>query len=236
MLVVSYILAHFYAKNFTNPILELVKFLEKINLVDFIDKRIATKQKNEFGKLYDEINMMLDRIESSYETQKIAAVVFETQSGVVITDKNRDIIKVNKAFERITGYTQKEAYGKNPSILKSGFHDDKFYDKLYQDLENKGIWIGEIKNKHKNGNIFNEHLIVQTVLDSNDKPIYYVASFLDVTKQRLIEEKLTQKEKLLIQQSKMAQMGEMLENIAHQWRPTFSYYNISIRNKTSTKS
>ena len=126
MLVVSYILAHFYAKNFTNPILELVKFLEKINLVDFIDKRIATKQKNEFGKLYDEINMMLDRIESSYETQKIAAVVFETQSGVVITDKNRDIIKVNKAFERITGYTQKEAYGKNPSILKSGFHDDKF--------------------------------------------------------------------------------------------------------------
>jgi PAS domain S-box-containing protein len=227
MLVVSYILAHFYAKNFTNPILELVKFLEKINLVDFIDKRIATKQKNEFGKLYDEINMMLDRIESSYETQKIAAVVFETQSGVVITDKNRDIIKVNKAFERITGYTQKEAYGKNPSILKSGFHDDKFYDKLYQDLENKGIWIGEIKNKHKNGNIFNEHLIVQTVLDSNDKPIYYVASFLDVTKQRLIEEKLTQKEKLLIQQSKMAQMGEMLENIAHQWRQPLSVITTS---------
>ena len=227
MFFVSYILAHFYAKNFTNPILELVKFLEKIDLVDYLDKRIATKEKNEFGKLYYEINMMLDRIQNSYETQKIAAVVFETQTGVIITDKNRNIIKVNKAFEKITGYTQKEVSGKNPSILKSGFHNHEFYDKIYKDLENKNIWIGEIKNKHKNGDIFNEHLIIQTVLDSNDKPIYYVASFLDITKQKLIEEKLTHKEKLLIQQSKMAQMGEMLENIAHQWRQPLSVITTS---------
>ena len=227
MFFVSYILAHFYAKNFTNPILELVKFFEKIDLVDYLDKRIATKEKNEFGKLYYEINMMLDRIQNSYETQKIAAVVFETQTGVIITDKNQNIIKVNKAFEKITGYTQKEVSGKNPSILKSGFHNHEFYDKIYKDLENKNIWIGEIKNKHKNGDIFNEHLIIQTVLDSNDKPIYYVASFLDITKQKLIEEKLTHKEKLLIQQSKMAQMGEMLENIAHQWRQPLSVITTS---------
>ncbi len=227
MFFVSYILAHLYAKNFTNPILELVKFLEKIDLVDYLDKRIATKEKNEFGKLYYEINMMLDRIQNSYETQKVAAVVFETQTGVIITDKNQNIIKVNKAFEKITGYTQKEVSGKNPSILKSGFHNHEFYDKIYKDLENKNIWIGEIKNKHKNGDIFNEHLIIQTVLDSNDKPIYYVASFLDITKQKLIEEKLTHKEKLLIQQSKMAQMGEMLENIAHQWRQPLSVITTS---------
>ena len=70
-------------------------------------------------------------------------------------------------------------------------------------------------------------MIIQSVLDSNNEPIYYVASFLDITKQKIMEEKLTQKEQLLIQQSKMAQMGEMLENIAHQWRQPLSIITTS---------
>ena len=227
MFVVSYILAHFYAKDFINPILKLVKFLEKVDLVDFLDKRIITNQKNEFGKLYEEVNMMLNRMEASYNAQKIAMVAFETQSGMIITDKNQKILKVNKAFEKITGFGQNEVLYKTPAILKSGLHNELFYKTLYDELTKNHMWKGEIKNKHKNGDIFNEHLIIQAVLDSNDKPIYYVASFLDITKQKLIEEKLTQKEKLLIQQSKMAQMGEMLENIAHQWRQPLSVITTS---------
>ena len=227
MLIASYFLAHIFAKGFINPILNLVKFLEKIDLVDFIDKRIITKQKNEFGKLYDEVNFMLDRIENSFKEQKIASAAFETQSGITITDKNQKILKVNKAFERITGYTQEEVVGLTPSILKSGEHDKDFYKNIYHSLLKNHMWMGEIKNKHKNGNIYSENLIIQSVLDDNNEPIYYVASFLDITKEKLIEEKLTQREKLLIQQSKMAQMGEMLENIAHQWRQPLSVITTS---------
>ncbi len=227
MFIVSYILAHISAKDFTNPILNLVNFLEKIDLVDFINKRIITNQKNEFGKLYDEVNSMLNRIEVSYNEQKIASVAFEIQSGMTITDKNHNILKVNKAFEKITGYTQKEVLGKTPAVLKSDLHNREFYTNLYKNLKKDGVWIGEIRNKHKNGNIYNEHLIIQSVLDSNNEPIYYVASFLDITKQKIMEEKLTQKEQLLIQQSKMAQMGEMLENIAHQWRQPLSIITTS---------
>jgi len=190
MILISYILAIFYAKQFTNPILTLVAFLEKVEFIDSFKQRIFTKEKNEYGKLYEEVNTMLDRMESSQKDQKIAAAAFETQSGMTITDKNQTILRVNKAFTTITGYSQEEAIGQTPAILNSGMHDKEFYDDMYANLEKYHHWSGEIYNKHKNTKVFPEHLTIQAVLDEEQNIIYYVASFIDLTKQKESEEKL----------------------------------------------
>ncbi|MEA3290617.1 MAG: PAS domain S-box protein [Campylobacterota bacterium] len=227
MCVLSYILAVLLAKRFTEPILKLVSFLENIKLVESLNQRVTTQEENEFGYLYDEVNTMLERIESSQKELQIAAVAFETQSGMAITDKDHVILRVNKAFTDITGYTPQEVIGKTPNILKSGMHDDEFYNKMHASLEKNHFWIGEINNRHKDGTIVNEQLTIYEVLDENGEILYYVSSFLDITLQKKVQRELEEKETMLVHQSKMASMGEMLENIAHQWRQPLSVISTS---------
>jgi len=222
MFMLSFLLAIYFAKQFTQPIVKLVSFLEDIKLLDSLDKKIITNENNEYGKLYKEVNTMLQRIKTNQESLKIAAVAFETQNGMTITDKDNKILQINKAFTDITGYTASEAIGQTPAVLKSGIQGDEFYKEMYQSLEKYNYWGGEIDNRHKDGNIVKEYLTINSVLDDKGDTIYYVASFSDITLQKETEEKLKQKEIILVQQSKMALMGEMLENIAHQWRQPLS--------------
>ena len=190
MLLMSYLLAIFFAKQFTEPILKLVLFLEKIDFFDPLKQRIFTKEKNEYGKLYEEVNAMLERMESSQKAQKIAAVAFETQSGMTITDADQNILQINKAFTEITGYRPDEVIGKTPSILNSGQQSDEFYKNMYETLNKQHYWAGEIYNRRKNGTVFPEYLTIQAVLDNDENTIYYVASFVDLTLQKETEKKL----------------------------------------------
>lgn len=223
MLILSYILSAIFAKKFTAPILKLVSFLEKVELSESLrDKTIETSENNEFGKLYDEVNIMLHRIYLADKEQRVAAAAFETQSGMTITDANQKILKVNKAFTKITGYEEYEVIGQTPAILKSGFQDKEFYQNMWDTLRENHYFSGEIYNKHKNGKIYPEYITIQAVLDDNGEIIYYVAAFLDLSLQKYQERSIKEKENLLLQQSKMASMGEMLENIAHQWRQPLS--------------
>lgn len=222
VLGISFILAKTFATKFTEPVLKLVSFLERIDKTESLSKRVITSEKNEFGKLYKEVNTMLERIENSYYILKVASAAFETQSGMIITDSNQKILQVNKSFSKITGYTLDEVIGKKPALFKSGLHNKEFYDKMFDSLRKNNFWMGEIKNIKKDGSLINEHLIIQSVLNEKNEVIYYVASFLDTTKQKEIENQLEINQQILLQQAKLAAMGEMLENIAHQWKQPLS--------------
>jgi len=106
---------------------------------------------------------------------------------------------------------------------------------MRETINTNGFWIGEIINRHKNGTIVNEHLTIQTVVDEKGEIEYYIASFLDITSQKKTEIKLQEKETLLTHQSKMAAMGEMLENIIHQWRQPLSLISTTATSMAVTK-
>ncbi len=116
------------------------------------------------------------------ERLHLAASVFTHASeGIAITDANGDILEVNEAFTRITGYSREEVVGKNPRILNSGRQGREFYVDMWNQLIAKGHWSGEIWNRAKDGQVFAEMLTISAVPDAAGKTQQYVAMFSDIT-------------------------------------------------------
>ncbi len=118
------------------------------------------------------------------EQLRIASVAFESQEGMVITDANKAILRVNHAFTKITGYTADEVIGKNPSLLNSGRHDASFYSAMWKSIQRTGGWEGEIWNRRKSGEIYPEYLTISAVKTPDGTVTNYVASLTDITMSR----------------------------------------------------
>ncbi|MEI6706559.1 MAG: PAS domain S-box protein [Methylococcales bacterium] len=124
---------------------------------------------------------------------RIAATVFESQEGMLITDTQGIILNVNHAFTLITGYSKEEVLGKNPRLLSSGRHDKHFYNQLWQAIYSIGSWQGEIWNRRKNGEIYPQWLTI-TAVKSNGNGIisHYVSTQTDITERKITEERVHQ--------------------------------------------
>ncbi|MEW8970286.1 MAG: MFS transporter [Mesobacillus sp.] len=113
---------------------------------------------------------------------KLASNVLEsTESGMMVTDMNGVIQKVNPAFTKVTGYKAEEAIGKTPSILQSGKHEKDFYRSMWEKINSDGYWQGEIWNRKKNGEIYPEWLTISTIRDDAGQPKMLVAMFSDLS-------------------------------------------------------
>lgn len=120
----------------------------------------------------------------------IAAIAFESQEGMIVTDANGVILRVNSAFTTITGYTAEEAIGKNPRMLKSGHQSADFYAAMWTDINNNGAWSGEIWNQRKNGECYPERLTITAVKGANGIITNYVGTLADITMSMSAAEKI----------------------------------------------
>lgn len=133
----------------------------------------------------------ITELHRAQERNRQAAQVFSsTVEGVTITDLEGTILDVNPAFTEITGYAREEALGENPRILKSGRHDDAYYERMWRALRDDGSWRGEIWNRRKSGEVYPEVLTISTVQDEQGAPSGYVAVFSDITTSKRNQEHL----------------------------------------------
>ena len=121
---------------------------------------------------------------------RIAAIAFESQEGMFITDAARRILRVNQSFSTITGYSAEEAVGQTPTLLNSGQHDAAFYEEMNESLLRCGTWTGEIWNRRKNGEIYPEWLTITAVRKDAEEITNYVATLSDITSRKASENEI----------------------------------------------
>ncbi|MFA6053191.1 MAG: EAL domain-containing protein, partial [Methylobacter sp.] len=145
---------------------------------------------DENGKPLEVLGAWTDITEHKLEeiSLRIAATAFETKEGIIITDKNKRIVRVNSAFTRLTGYSMEESVGRTPDFLKSGRQGNEFYQAMWQDINQNQYWEGEIWNRRKNGDIYPEWLAITAVMDDRKKVSHYVGAFFDITERKEAEE------------------------------------------------
>ncbi len=189
------------------------------------------------------------------EIKTLSMVVEQSPVAIIITDNTGKIKYINQSFTEITGYNLNEVIGKTPAILKSGLQNEKDYKVLWKTILSGKIWNGVFQNKKKDGEIFWAKASIFPIFDDKGKILHFVAEEEDITEekrakdslQKTLEElgklnkeldakvvsevrKNIEREKLLIQQSRFAAMGEMLGNIAHQWRQPLNAVGILLQN------
>ncbi|WP_456405814.1 putative bifunctional diguanylate cyclase/phosphodiesterase [Thiolapillus sp.] len=121
------------------------------------------------------------------ELQLTSSVFQYSREGIMITDADGRILRVNQAFSEITGWEEKAAVGRNVDMLRSGRHDEEFYRTMQKTLEQTGVWQGEIWHRRRNGEVYPEWRNTSAVVDSQGKVIQYVCIFTDITDKKLSE-------------------------------------------------
>jgi diguanylate cyclase (GGDEF)-like protein/PAS domain S-box-containing protein len=117
----------------------------------------------------------------------VAATAFETQEGMAVCGADGTILRVNRAFTEITGYTADDVVGEKPSLLKSGRHKPGFYRALWDQLLRTGTWQGEVWNRRKSGEVYPEWLTITAVKDVNGEITHFVGTFTDITQRKASE-------------------------------------------------
>jgi two-component system CheB/CheR fusion protein len=125
------------------------------------------------------------------EQKKLTATFFDAANeGIVITDTQQNIIKINPAFTKVTGYDAADVIGQSPKMLSSGKQDASFYTGMWKDLNDHGWWQGELWNRHKSGKIYLEWLTINSVRNEKGELTNYIAIFSDITLIKASQERL----------------------------------------------
>jgi len=137
-----------------------------------------------------------------------AAALEAAANAVIITDHEGTILWVNPAFTKLTGYTEAEAVGRNPKILKSGQQPQSFYAEMWDRVRQGLIWRGKVVNRRKDGELYTEEMTITPVRNEQGNISHFIAIKEDVTERQKLEQQL-------LQAQKMEAVGRLAGGVAH---------------------
>ena len=205
-----------------------------ISVVLFFEWILIFKPTN--YKINTNINKLESEIEEKIkELQKSIDIISE---NVIYsrTDTKGFITYASKAFCKISGYTQEELLGKPHNIIRHMDMPKEAFKNMWQTIQTGKSWKGEVKNLKKNRDFYWVMAYISPEYDNHGNLIGYAAVRHDITHKKALEElnknleekiafeieKNREKDLQIFNNAKMVSLGEMIGNIAHQWRQPLS--------------
>jgi diguanylate cyclase (GGDEF)-like protein/PAS domain S-box-containing protein len=173
------------------PVGAFTLYAAEINAFDEAACNLLVKMAMDISYALSRFDLLAERAKAE-DAMRIAAVTFDTQEAIMITEQDGKILRVNQAFHDITGYAEAEVVGQNPRFLQSGRHDATFFQAMWTDLLNTGKWRGEIWDKRKNGEIYPKLMTITAVRDDKQQVTHYVAVFRDISNRKQSEQAIHQ--------------------------------------------
>ena len=128
---------------------------------------------------------------SAGELARMSAAIGQSSESIIITNTKAEIEYVNPAFERASGYSRSEVFGRNPRMLQGGKQDPSFYRAMWDALTSGQPWVADFTNRRKDGSLFAEESVISAIHDASGTINGYVAVGRDVTELRRLEARST---------------------------------------------
>ncbi|SMC22890.1 PAS domain S-box-containing protein [Desulfacinum hydrothermale DSM 13146] len=149
-----------------------------------------------------------DLVRAEEARRLLETAIDNTIECIMLSDRENRLTYVNRAFEKLTGYSAAEVLGKTLGILKSGRHDREFYQDLKSTIYSGRPWQGNMILKKKNGELYEVAASITPILSPSGHVDYFVSVHRDVTKEREMERRIQQNQRL-------EAIGTLAGGIAH---------------------
>ncbi len=127
------------------------------------------------------VGIAIDRVNAEEELHLASSIYSNSAEAVLVTDASNQIIALNPAFTRITGYTLNDLRGKGPGLLHSGRHNADFFQAIWREVTQRGFWQGEIWLRRKNDDVFPAWLTINVIRNDNGDIQRHVVMGSDIT-------------------------------------------------------
>ena len=154
----------------------------------------------------------------------------ENSNVVSKTDINGIITFVNDEFVRLFEYNKEELLGKNHNIIRHPDTPKENFKTLWETILNKKVHKATVKNLSKSEKTIYLNTTIIPILDENEDIFEFIAIRYDITNEIMLQKEVEEKQKIIFLQSRMASLGQMLANVAHQWRQPLTELNLTLFN------
>lgn len=136
------------------------------------------------------VDDVTEKLKAEEDLRLAARALENAAEGVMISDRRRRIVAVNKSFSRITGYASEEVIGRESDFLRSSEHGAAFYEQLWSEVRQSGSWQGEQSRRRKDGALYPEWRSISAVKDAAGEITHFVSVFSDISQAKQAKARL----------------------------------------------